>query len=44
MSKNTKMADIGIDLDRASRSSSYLMEKIITFFYKNKEIVQKLVK
>ena len=44
MSKNTRIVDIGIDLKRASRSSSYLMERIITFFYKNKEIVQKLVK
>jgi hypothetical protein len=44
MSTNTKIVDIGIDMDRASRSSSYLMERILSFFYQNKEIVNKLVK
>jgi RHS repeat-associated protein len=43
MMKNTKIVDIGIDADRAERSSSYLMEFIISFFYKNKEIVSQLV-
>jgi len=41
MLRGYKVVDIGIDLERASRSSSYLMERIFTFFYQNKEIVKK---
>ncbi len=44
MASNNKIVDIGIDLHRASRSSSYLMERVLSFFYQNKEIVKKLVK
>jgi len=43
MAKNTRIIDIGIDLERAARSSSYAMEQILTFFYKNKEIVEQIV-
>lgn len=43
MLNNSKIVDIGIDLDRASRSSSYLMERILSFFYSNKEIVIQII-
>jgi RHS repeat-associated protein len=44
MVKGYKIVDIGIDLNRAARSSSYLMEQILTFFYQNKEIVNRIIK
>lgn len=44
MVKGYKIVDIGIDINRAQRSSSYLMEQILSFFYQNKEIVNKIVK
>ena len=43
MLNNSRFVDIEIDLDRASRSSSYLMERILSFFYTNKEVVIQLV-
>jgi RHS repeat-associated protein len=37
MLQNTKIVDIGIDPGRVYRSSSYFMERALTFFYQNKE-------
>jgi len=38
MAQNYKIVDIGIDTDKALGKSSYILESILTFFYKNKEI------
>ncbi len=44
MSKNYKIVDIGIDTNKALGNSSYILESILTYFYKNKEIAQEYFK
>jgi hypothetical protein len=38
MAQNYKIVDIGIDTNKALGNSSYILESILTFLYKNKEI------
>jgi hypothetical protein len=38
VAQNYKIVDIGIDTNKALGNSSYILESILTFFYKNKEI------
>lgn len=44
MVQNFKIVDIGIDTEKALGNSSYILESILTFFYKNKEIAIEYMK
>ncbi len=44
MIKQYKIVDIGIDANRATSSPYYYMESILTFFYKNKQLVEEFFK
>lgn len=44
MVQNYRIVDIGIDVNKALGNSSYTLESILTFFYKNKEIAFEYLK
>ena len=44
MAQNYKIVDIGIDVNKALGNSSYTLESILTFFYKNKDIAAEFLK
>lgn len=44
MAQKYKIIDIGIDTNKALDKSIYILESILTFFYKNKEIAIEYMK